>query len=115
VALAKPGTALLEAALLDTPMVVVGRAHPLTAALVRRWLRVPSLAMPNLIAGRSIVPELLQEEATPEALADAVMALVEGPARERQLLDLALVRARLGPGGAAERVADIAESMLECA
>lgn len=113
VALAKPGTALLEAALLETPMVVMGRAHPVTAAFVRRAIRVPFLAMPNLVAGRAVVPEFVQGEAAPEPLADAVLALVEGPERERQLRDLAEVCGRLGPGGAAERVADIAESMLD--
>ncbi|MGH0034320.1 MAG: lipid-A-disaccharide synthase [Myxococcota bacterium] len=113
VALAKPGTGLLEAALLETPMVVLGRAHPWTAAFVRRAIRVPSLAMPNLVAGRGVVPELIQEQATPDALAEEVLALLDGPARDRQLRDLAEVRERLGHGGAAERAAAIAEAMLE--
>jgi lipid-A-disaccharide synthase len=112
VALAKPGTGLLEAALLDTPMVAMGRAHPLTAAFVRRAIRVPWLAMPNLIADGAVVPELMQEEAHPEALAEAVLALVDGPARQRQRVGLARVRERLGPGGAAERAADIVEALL---
>ena len=112
VALAKPGTGLLEAALLDTPMVAMGRAHPLTAAFVRRAIRVPWLAMPNLIAGREVVPELMQGKARPESLADAVLELVDGPARQRQLRGLAEVRDRLGPGGAAQRVAEMGESLL---
>jgi lipid-A-disaccharide synthase len=112
VALAKPGTATLEAALLGTPLVVMGRAHPLTAAIVRRAVRVPFYAMPNLIAGRRIVPELLQEEAQPDALAAAVEALLDGPEREAQRAELAAVAAALGPGGAAERAAAVVEKML---
>jgi len=112
VVVGKPGTGLLEAALLERPMVVIGHANPLTAAVVRRWLRVPHLAMPNLIAGREIVPEYLQEAAQPDAVAEAVLSLVEGPARERQLDGLRAVREKLGPGGAAERTAAIAEEML---
>ncbi len=115
VVLAKPGTVTMECALLGRPLVVVGRANPLTAWIVRRALRVPSLTMPNLIAGEAIVPEFLQQEAVPERLADAVAALVEGPARQRQLARLAEVRAALGPGGSAARACDIAEEMLASA
>jgi lipid-A-disaccharide synthase len=112
VALAKPGTVTIELALLARPMVVMGRANALTAAVIRRAVKLPSLSMPNLIAGRSIVPELLQEEARPEAIAGALAKLLEGPAREQQLADLCEVRRRLGEGGAAERVSQIAEEML---
>ena len=68
----KPGTVTVEAALLERPMVVMGRAHPATAWILRRALRVDSLSMPNLIAGKPIVPELLQGQAVPQRLADAV-------------------------------------------
>jgi len=115
VVLAKPGTCTVEAALLDRPMVVMGRTSPLTAALVRRLVELPWLAMPNLIAGRGVVPELLQEDATPERLADAVEALLEGPAREAQLRELAGVRRALGGPGAAERTAAVVERMLGAA
>ncbi len=112
VVLAKPGTSTLEIALLGRPMVVTGRGHPASVALMRRLIRVPHLAMPNLIAGREVVPELLQESAEPGALADAVAGLVEGPARARQLDALREVRERMGEGGAAERVARMADEML---
>jgi lipid-A-disaccharide synthase len=102
----------IELALLARPMVVMGRANALTAAVIRRAVKLPSLSMPNLIAGRPIVPELLQEEARPEAIAGALAKLLEGPAREQQLADLCEVRRRLGEGGAAERVSQIAEEML---
>jgi len=111
--LAKPGTVTVEAALLERPMVVMGRANPITAAILRRAVKVPFLAMPNLIAGEAIVPEFLQERARPEALAGALAALLDGPAREEQLARLRQVARALGEGGSARRTAGIAEEMLE--
>lgn len=111
VALAKPGTVTLEVALLGTPMVVTTRVNRFTAFLMRRLVRVPSYTMPNLIAGQAIVPELLQEDADPVRIAEALLALLAGPAREQQIAALATVRDALGSGGAAARAADIAEEM----
>jgi lipid-A-disaccharide synthase len=112
VALAKPGTITLEVALLGCPLVVAARAHPLSAAIGRRIIAVPSFTMVNLIAGAPVVPEFLQEQARPERIARALADLLEGPARELQLEKLAAVRERLGAGGAAERAAEIAVEML---
>lgn len=112
VALCKPGTSTLEAALLGCPLVVAARSNRLTAFLLRRLLRVEYLAMPNLIAGSQVVPELLQEEALPERVADAVQALLAGPARAAQEAQLAQLRERLSAGGAARRAAEIASEMI---
>lgn len=112
VCLAKPGTVTVEVALLGTPLVVAGRANPLTAAIARRVVSLPSFTMPNLIAGAPVVPEFLQEAARPERIAEALEALLQGPVREAQLARLAAVRARLGAGGAAERAAAIADEMI---
>jgi lipid-A-disaccharide synthase len=112
VAVAAPGTVTLEVALLGCPLVVAGRANPLEAAIARRLLRIPALAMPNLIAGQPIVPEFLQEQARPERVADAVETLLEGPCRDMQLARLAEMRTRLGADDAPERAAEIAEEML---
>ena len=112
VALAKPGTITLEVALLGCPLVVAARAHPFSAAIGRRIIAVPSFTMVNLIAGAPVVPEFLQEQARPERVSQALVALLTGPARELQLARLADVRERLGAGGAAERVAQIAVEML---
>jgi len=112
VVLAKPGTITVEAALLRRPMVVMGRAHPLTAAVLRRVVKIPYLAMPNLIAGAPVVPEFLQRDAEPRRMAAAVVDLLEGPARERQLAALADVCKQLGEGGAARRASLIAEEMI---
>jgi lipid-A-disaccharide synthase len=111
VALAKPGTVTLEIALLGTPFVVTTRVNRLTAFLIRRLVRVSSYTMPNLIAGRAIVPEFLQEDADPARVADALLALLRGPERALQLAAFAEVRNALGAGGAAARAATIAEEM----
>lgn len=112
VVLAKPGTVTLEAALLERPMVVMGRAHPLTAFILRRVVKVDWLAMPNLIAGEAIVPEFLQQDAVPSRIAGAVLELLEGPARDAQLRRLEEVCRALGEGGAVGRACKIAEEML---
>jgi lipid-A-disaccharide synthase len=75
VALTKPGTNTVELMLRERPMVVMGRVHPITAAIVKRGLQVPWLSMPNLVAGEAIVPELLQHEATPDRIAEALAPL----------------------------------------
>ena len=112
VVLVKPGTATVEIALLGTPMVVAARAHPLTAAIGRRVVHVPSLTMVNLIAGAAVVPEFVQEAARPERIAAAVRELLDGPAGPAQRRRLADLRERLGGGGAARRAAEIAGEML---
>jgi lipid-A-disaccharide synthase len=112
VALCKPGTSTLEAALLGCPLVVAARSHWLTAFLLRRLVRVDYLAMPNLIMGEAVVPELLQEAAQPERVADAVQELLTGPARIQQEARLARLREGLSRGGAAHRAAQIASEMI---
>ena len=112
VALCKPGTSTLEAALLGCPLVVAARSSWLTGRILRRLVRVDSLTMPNLIAGKPIVPELYQEEALPERIADALQSLLRGPERDRQLEELRVVRESLSRGGAARRAAEIASGMI---
>jgi lipid-A-disaccharide synthase len=112
VALAKPGTVTMEAALLGCPMVVCGLAHPLSAALWRRLSHVQTFAMPNVIHGTALVPEFLQGDAKPDAIASALLALLSGPERARQQAGLEEVRKRLGDDVAAERAAAIADAML---
>jgi lipid-A-disaccharide synthase len=112
-ALVKPGTASLELALLGCPHVAAGRANPLSVAVVRRMVRVPSMLLPNLIADAPIVPEFLQEQADPERLAVALAALLRGPAGALQKSRLAIVSERLGTGGAAQRAAAIACEMID--
>jgi lipid-A-disaccharide synthase len=113
-ALAASGTATLECALLECPMVVVYRVAGLTYAV--GWLLVRGvrhIAMPNIIAGRTIVPELLQGAATAERIAAEATDILETPGRrETMRSELRALRGRLGGGGAAARAADIAVEML---
>jgi lipid-A-disaccharide synthase len=113
VAIVSSGTATVEAALLGVPMVVIYRVAPLTAWIARRLVRTPFFAMVNLIAERRIVPELIQDDFTPERVAGEAEALLNSPpAREQMRRDLALVRERLGPPGAIDRAADIIVEMI---
>jgi len=113
-ALAASGTATLEAALLGRPVVVVYRMHPLTYAIARRKVRVPHIAMANLLAGRRVVPELIQDEASPERIAAEALRLLSQPRELAEIqAGLAEARAALGPPGAAERAAEVVLSALD--
>src|SRR5690348_639586 len=105
-AIVSSGTATIEAALLDVPMVVVYRVTPLTALLAKPLVRTPFFSMVNLIAGRAVVPELIQTRFTAENVSAEILKLLREPdAREAMRRDLAEVRRRLGPAGAAGRAA----------
>jgi lipid-A-disaccharide synthase len=108
------GTATVEAALMDAPMIVIYRLSPLTAAIARWLVRTRMFAMVNLIAGRRVVPELLQKDFTPERLASEAARLLDSPdARAEMRRGLAEVREKLGPPGAVERAADLIAEMLK--
>jgi lipid-A-disaccharide synthase len=90
------GTATVEAALAGTPFVVVYRLAPLTWLLGRRLVSLDTFAMPNLIAGRRIVPELIQNGFTAASVARELNAIIpDGPARQQMLADLREVRGKL--------------------
>jgi lipid-A-disaccharide synthase len=90
------GTATVEAALSGTPFVVVYRLAPLTWLLGRRLVKLDTFAMPNLIAGKKIVPELIQKDFTAQNVFKALSAiLADGPARQHMESDLKMVQQRL--------------------
>jgi lipid-A-disaccharide synthase len=102
------GTATVEAALMGTPFIAVYRLSALTFFAARRLVKVPFVAMPNLIAGRQIVPELLQENFTPQNVAAELKKILsDGAEREQMLAALADVRERLKFSGSARGVTAI--------
>jgi lipid-A-disaccharide synthase len=105
-ALTASGTATVQSALHDTPMVVVYRLSPLTYRIGRPLVKVDTFAMVNLIAGERIVPELIQDALTPEAVAREAVSLLTDSVRAAQVrAGLARVRERLGGPGASRRAA----------
>jgi len=113
-ALVTSGTATLECALLECPMVIVYRVSPVTMLVARLLVRgVQHIGMPNIVAGHEVVPELLQRRATGQEIAAAARAILESPARHAAIVgELRDVRRRLGRGGAAGRAATIAAELL---
>jgi lipid-A-disaccharide synthase len=114
-ALTTSGTATLELAVAGLPMVVTYKVSALSAWFARRLIQVPNVAMPNLIAGRTIVPELLQEQCAPETIVAALDGLLRGSeARAAQKAALAEVCQTLGRDGPkpSERAASVVLSMI---
>ncbi|HET7823949.1 MAG TPA: lipid-A-disaccharide synthase [Anaeromyxobacter sp.] len=106
-ALVKSGTSTLEAALMLRPMVVVYKLSWLSYLVGRLLVRIAHFALVNILAGRGLVPELLQRDASPERMAAEIERLLgDRVAREAQLDGLRAVRASLGEPGAARRVAE---------
>lgn len=114
VLLAASGTVTVEAALAGTPMVTYYRVAPLSWMVGRRFVKVPHLTMVNLVAGKRIVPEYMQDEATAATLAGALRELLDSPEKQRQMrADLKQVRTLLeGDDDPISRAADEIDQML---
>ena len=107
VAVNASGTATVQCALHEKPMVVVYRLSSLTYRLGRRFINVDMFAMPNLVAGTRIVPELIQDDFTPENVAGEVVPLLTNRERHARMTEaLQRVKAQLGDPGASGRAAD---------
>jgi lipid-A-disaccharide synthase len=113
VALCKSGTTTLEAAIADCPLVVAYRTGRISFALAKRLVKVPNIGLVNVVAGREVAREFIQDEIVPSRIADVLSELLIKDSRRRWevLSGLAEVRAKLGTPGAADRVARMASEL----
>jgi len=112
-ALVASGTATLETAMMQTPMVILYKVSPVSFWIGKRVIKVPAIGLPNLVAGKKIVPELIQDEMTAESLVGEARSLLKDGERRRNMIDeLVRVRERLGEKSASLRTAQIALEML---
>ncbi len=113
-ALCKSGTTTLEAAIADCPLVVAYRTGRISFALAKRLVKVPHIGLVNVVAGREVAREFIQDDVVPEKMADALAELLTNgtPERQQVLNGLAEVRAKLGTPGAADRVAKMASDLV---
>jgi lipid-A-disaccharide synthase len=113
VAVVASGTATIEAALRERPMVVVYRVSPLTRLIGKMLVDVPFYSMVNLLAGKAVVPELIQHDFSAPNLASQLEYLLDhAEARAKMVEELRSVKARLGPGGAISRAAEAVLGVL---
>jgi lipid-A-disaccharide synthase len=112
-AIVASGTAALEAGLMRRPFVVVYRVSLLSYWIGRMVLKVAHIALVNLLAGRRLVPELIQRDFTPSRVRDELLRLWRGPARGELVDGLDEVRSKLGAPGAAGRAAEEVLSVLD--
>lgn len=105
VALVTSGTATLEAGLMQRPLIAVYRMNSLSYAVGKLLVKIPFFSLVNLLSEARVIPELLQADVTVERVFSELETLWSGPAREACLAGLHALREKLGPGGAAERVA----------
>ena len=108
------GTATLEIALLSVPMVIAYKLSPLTYWLGRLLVKTPFIGLPNIVAGKSIVKELIQHEATPEKLSSEAIRILTDKAYSGEMRAALLqVREQLGHSGGSKKMADLAFAMLK--
>ena len=104
--IAVSGTVTLQTALVQTPMVIIYKGSPFTYAIGKHLVSISHFGLPNIVAGRRVIPELLQHDAGPEAIATEIGHIIDDTDyRKTMLADLAEIRSRMGTPGCAERVA----------
>jgi lipid-A-disaccharide synthase len=108
------GTVTLEIALLNAPMCLVYKMSWLSYQILSRLITIPHIGLANIVANKLIVKELLQDNATPQKIATELFRLIEDQSYRSQVVsDLSKVRANLGPGGGAQKLAKLALSFVE--
>ncbi len=113
-AIAVSGTVTLETAMAGIPMVIIYKVSPVSYWLGRLLIRVPFISLVNLISGRQLVPELIQDDANPKNIAETVYGMLKDiPGLIHLRENLIFIRRRMGGSGASERTADIALNMLK--
>ncbi|MDQ3673365.1 MAG: hypothetical protein M3365_03185, partial [Gemmatimonadota bacterium] len=112
--LCKSGTTTLEAAIAECPLVVAYRTGAISFALAKKVVKISHIGLVNVVAGREVAQEFIQDEIVPERIADAIDDLLDpaSPRRREVIAGLAEVRSKLGSPGAAERVARIVSDLL---
>ncbi|MBF0203280.1 MAG: lipid-A-disaccharide synthase [Desulfamplus sp.] len=111
--IAASGTVTLEAAIFGVPMVIIYKTSALTYFLAKMFVKIPYVGLPNIIAGYSIVPELLQNDAVPEKIANKVLSIISPETLAHIRKQLLMIPRYLGGTGAAKRTAQIAMQMIE--
>jgi len=114
VAIVVSGTATLETALLGTPLIVIYSVSALTYMIGRMLISVEHIGLVNIVAGKSVAPELIQHEANPERIAAEVLKILNDAGRRKVMQEeLSLLREKLGRPGAAKRVARMALTLMQ--
>ncbi len=112
-AIVASGTATLETALMGTPMIIIYKVSRLSYLIGRACIRVKNIGLANIIAGQTVAPELIQDEANPHRLAELAGELLSNPARRAAMTaEFAQIREKLGQAGAAARTARLVYDML---
>jgi len=107
------GTATLEAAILGKPMIIIYRVSFLSYWIGRALIRVDHIGLVNLVAGKEIAPELIQQDVHPQRIAEEALLILRDPILSRKMTDsMSEVRQKLGEPGAAQRAARIVISLL---
>lgn len=111
-AIAASGTVTLEAAILNLPSVIVYKVNSLTYYLGKLLVKIPYIGLPNIVAGRKVVPELLQHDVNAATIADAALPILVNPQKRQEVLNaMTEIREKLGSGGAVGRVAELVISV----
>jgi len=109
------GTVTLEIALIGTPMVIIYKLAPFTYQIAKRVVKIEHIGLCNIVAGRGLVKELIQDQANPEEITAEIVKIVTDDAyRTKMTADLATIRGKLGGGGAALRTASLALDLINC-